>query len=209
MVLAKVIEAMNLVGFDGLAAQRKMMPVSRPIRRPAEMGGRARQGTVLLLLYPRNEQLHFVLTRRSDILPHHAGQISLPGGRQESNETLAMSALRETHEEIGVDPAGVQLLGPLTSLYIPPSDFEVHPFVGWHPTQPRFVRAGHEVAELIETPLQLLFEPANTQREMWDLRGVTMEVPFFHIYGHKVWGATAIILGEFVERLAFVLANLG
>lgn len=204
-----IIEAMNLVGFDGLAAQRRMMPVARPIRRPAEMGGQARQGAVLLLLYPKNGHLHFVLTRRPDTLPSHPGQISLPGGRQEANETLTMAALRETQEEIGVDPAGVQLLGPLTPLYIPPSDFEVHPFVGWHPTQPGFVPAGHEVAELIETPLQLLVDPATRQHEMWDLRGVTMEVPFFHIYGHKVWGATAIILGEFVERLAFVWANRG
>lgn len=208
-MLGKIVAAMNLVGFDGMAAQRKMMPVARPVRRPDEMGGRARQGAVLLLLYPKNEQLYFVLTRRPDTLPSHAGQISLPGGRQEASETLAMAALRETQEEIGVDPAGVELLGPLTSLYIPPSDFEVHPFVGWHSTQPVFVPAGYEVAELIETPLQLLFEPTTHQREMWDLRGVTMEVPFFHIYGHKVWGATAIILSEFIERLAVVWANLG
>lgn len=208
-MLQTIIEAMNLVGFDGLAAQRKMMPVPRPVRRPAEMGGQARKGAVLLLLYPKHEQLHFVLTRRPDTFSNHAGQISLPGGRQEANETFAMAALRETHEEIGVDPAGVQLLGPLTPLYIPPSDFEVHPFVGWHPTQPGFVPAGHEVAELIETPLQFLFNPATRQREMWELRGVTTEIPFFQIYDHKVWGATAIILGEFVERLTFVRANRG
>jgi 8-oxo-dGTP pyrophosphatase MutT (NUDIX family) len=160
-------------------------------------------GGVLVLLYGKNDELNLVLTRRRDDLQSHAGQISFPGGRHEDPETLLMTALRETHEEIGVPPTAVMPLGTLASLYIPPSDFEVHPFVGWysHGERPIFTPDTGEVAEILEVPLRHLIDPATRQEEPWELRGQQVKVPYYDVQGYKVWGATAMMLSELIERL--------
>ncbi|MDT8305139.1 MAG: CoA pyrophosphatase [Anaerolineae bacterium] len=199
-----VSQALHLPGFDGVAAQGKMKPLPRATVRSPARPGSPRQGAVLLLLYPCQQETCIVLTRRRDDLQAHAGQISFPGGRRELLETPAQAALREAHEEIGIDPATVQLLGELTPLYIPPSDFEVHPFVGWHEQPATFCPQPSEVAELLEVPLQILTNAKTRQEEVWNQRGLELQVPYFSIGPHKVWGATAMILSEFVERLCAV-----
>jgi 8-oxo-dGTP pyrophosphatase MutT (NUDIX family) len=158
---------------------------------------------VLLLLYCHELTMHLVLTRRRDDLNSHAGQISFPGGRQEANETAVQAALRETEEEIGVPAAKINVLGELTSIYIPPSDFEVRSFVGWVKggERPSFVPEIREVAEIIEVPLQQLLDPQTREVEPIPVRGEIYTVPFYNVNGHKVWGATAILLSEFLERL--------
>lgn len=198
-----VQQALELSNFDGLAAQKKMMPRPRPVRRPPEKSGQARVGGVLLLLYCRDEQLHLLLTRRRDDLQSHAGQISFPGGRHEPPETLQMTALRETHEEVGIPPTSLAILGKLSTLYILPSDFEVHPFVGWYKNgkQPNFTPHSREVAEVIEAPLDAFFDPATRAEEQRVIRGYDIIVPYFAVGEHKVWGATAMMLSEFLERL--------
>jgi 8-oxo-dGTP pyrophosphatase MutT (NUDIX family) len=196
--------ALRLTDFDVFAAQQKMMPTARPRQRPLDKPGQARQGAVLLLLYSNGNELFFPLTRRRDDLTYHAGQISLPGGRREDGEPLPATALREAQEEIGLDPTGVTILGALASIYIPPSDFEVHPFVAWQEGgRPSFTLQADEVAEIVETPLRHLFDPASHASEDWLLPGFAqpIQVPFYLVNGYKVWGATAIILSEFVERL--------
>lgn len=187
--------------FDWLAAQRKMVPVPRAMERPPDLGPGARVGAVLLMVYERDGRAHVVLTRRLDTLRHHAGQISLPGGRREDGESLQGAALREAWEEIGIAPEALQVLGQLNTLYIQPSDYQVHPFVAWHPGPPVFRIDPREVAEIIETPLSLLLDPATRIEEVWTRRGIEMLVPYFAVQGHKVWGATAMILSEFIERL--------
>lgn len=178
-----------------------MKPVPRATVRPHDQDGAPRQGAVLLMLFRRAGQVRFVLTRRRDDLASHAGQISLPGGRREDGESLRDTALRETYEEIGIEPESVKILGCLQPLYILPSDFEVTPFVGWHSESPAFVPQPSEVAEIIEAPLvQLLHEEARRE-ELWERQGISMVVPYFQIDSHKVWGATAMMLSEFVERL--------
>lgn len=201
--LADVRQALRLPDFDPYAAQRKLMPLARMQRRAPDMPGAARLGAVLILLYQWRDDLHVVLTRRRDDLQFHPGQISFPGGRHEPPETLEMTALREAHEEVGVALDEVELLGPLTPLYIPPSDFEVHPFVAWRHNgqRPSFTPDPREVAEIIETPLRGLFDPATRRHEPWEWRGDRIEVPYFAVQGHKVWGATAMMLSELVERL--------
>ncbi len=87
--------------------------------------------SVLILLFPKNNQWHFFLTKRTDTVNHHKGQISLPGGVVETGESLEGAALRETHEEIGVDKKNIHLIGSLSSFYIPVSGFEMFPFIGW------------------------------------------------------------------------------
>lgn len=201
---ATIRRAVNLAEFDGPAAQSQMQPVPRENRRPSSRPGEPRQGAVLMLFYQKNGQTHLVLTRRRDDLHSHAGQVSLPGGRREPQETLKETALRETHEEVGVPPADVAVLGRLTPLYIFPSDFEVHPFVGWHEGAPAFRPQPAEVAEIIETPLATFFDDQTRRKELWEWRDDTLHVPFFQIGEYKVWGATAMMLSDFIERLRSV-----
>lgn len=204
--------ALSLADFDGTAAQRRMAPVSRPMSRPTDRTAGPRLGGVLLLLYCADDELHIVLTKRPEYEGVHAGQVSCPGGRHEPPETLGDTALRETYEEIGVPPAEVELLGELTCLYVMPSDFEVHPFVGRYigPGRPRFVPDTREVAAILEVPLRLLLDPATRAEEEMELRGgLRLRVPLFAVGEYKVWGATAMILSEFVERLRQVKPTYG
>lgn len=206
ITVEQIRQALHLSGFDGEAAQKKMMPAFRTNVRPREREGEARLGSVLLLLYCHQRQWHLLLTRRRDDLSNHAGQISLPGGGQEGDESLLETALRETHEEVGVAADGLSVLGGLTTLYISPSDFKVHPFVARidGKKRPSFHPNPAEVAALLEAPLPLLLDPATCQWETWTVRGFQMDVPFYQVKGHKVWGATAMILSEFLERLRAV-----
>lgn len=201
--LDEIRQALVLDNFDPWEAHLKMAPLGGAGRRPPENLGQMRVGAVLLLLYLRQEELYLVLTRRRDDLPSHAGQISFPGGRQEETETLLEAALRETAEEIGIPATAVTPLGELTPIYIPPSGFMVHPFVGWYrpARQPIFYPATHEVAEIIEAPLRHLLDPATATQEPWEFHGHEVLVPYFALNGHKIWGATAIMLSEFIERL--------
>ncbi|MEZ4518905.1 MAG: CoA pyrophosphatase [Chloroflexota bacterium] len=198
-----VAAALALPEFDGHAAQQRMMPQARVSFRPVDRQGAPRQGAVLFLLYCFNDRLTLVLTRRRDDLNSHPGQVSLPGGQHEPPETLEETALRETYEEIGVPPEQIQLLGQLTSIYIMPSDFQVQPFVGAYVGngRPVFVPDPGEVAAVLEAPLDDLLDDALRIEELWQLRGTEVTVPFFQLDGHKVWGATAMMLSEFAERL--------
>jgi len=195
--------ALTLSDFDGHAAHLMMAPIPRLNQRPPERSGDVRLGGVLLLLYCLQDELHLILTRRRADLQSHAGQVSFPGGRNEPSETLLDTALRETHEEIGIRPEMLTVLGELTPLYIFPSDFEVHPYVAWFSNgeQPRFIANEDEVAQIIEVPIRLLLDPAARTEEMWTIRGYELLVPFFAVHDEKVWGATAMMLSEFLERL--------
>ncbi|MEJ2753476.1 MAG: NUDIX hydrolase [Candidatus Promineifilaceae bacterium] len=205
--ISQIRRALELNDFDALAAQYKMAPVSRVNTRPEGLEGAPRLGGVLLLLFCKGESLHVLLTRRCEDLASHAGQISFPGGRKEAAETLLDTALRETEEEVGIAAAELEILGALTPIYIPPSDYEVHPFVAWfnNGRLPEFNPAPWEVAEIIEVPLAELLDPAVRIEELWEIRGQKVLVPFFAVQDHKVWGATAAMLSEFIERLRVVL----
>jgi len=204
--ITDVKKALNLSGFDAFQAQMKMTPASRASQRPPDRTGEVRLGGVLLLLYYKNDELHLVLTRRRDDLNSHAGQMSFPGGRREVGETMLLTALRETEEEIGVGSGTLEVLGQLATLYIPPSDFEVHPYVAWHNDggQPGFLPNSDEVAEIIEVPLRSFFDPSMRGEEPWDFRGHSIMVPFYRAGKYKVWGATAMMISELVERLYVV-----
>lgn len=200
-ILEEVRQALHLSQFDSVAAQSLMKPVPRSMAREPSREGDPRQGAVLLLLFQYKERLHFVLTRRREHLAAHAGQISLPGGRREEGESLEEAAVREAYEEIGINPQKVTILGRLTPLYILPSDFEVHPFVGWSADKPEYVPQHSEVAEIIEAPLADILDENVRREETWKRNDITMQVPYFNIAGYKVWGATAMMLSEFAERL--------
>jgi 8-oxo-dGTP pyrophosphatase MutT (NUDIX family) len=184
----------------GLAAQARMAPRPRPGWPPEEEIS-PREGGVLVLLYPRNAETHLVLTLRTETLADHRGQIALPGGRREEGETVVQTALREAWEEVGVSADRVEVLGTLTPLYIPPSEFCVTPVVGWATTRPRWRPNAVEVAQVLEVPLRRLLHPAARREKAKRRDGTTVQIPYFLVQGHHVWGATAMILGEFLEIL--------
>ncbi len=192
-----------------------------PLPRPGDIfpippNLRLKEAGVLILLYPqeraenhppgrsdeRDPDLSFYLTLRTNTVDTHKGQVSFPGGAQEPGESLEQTAVRETCEELGIESEQVQILdGPLTSLHIPVSNFRVTPFVGYMPVHPAIRPEPGEVVEVIETPLDLIVDDKTIVKEEWELRDRKAMVPYFAVNGHKVWGATAMILSEFREML--------
>lgn len=171
----------------------------RPGWTPGEVPGDARPAGVLLLIYPRRGEPHLPLTVRTEDVETHRGQISLPGGALDENETPETGALREAEEEVGVPAGEVRLVGRLTPLFIPPSRFVVHPVVGALDRPPVFRPAPAEVARIIEAPLVRLGAPGAVRRESRDGRTRI----FFTVEGQEVWGATAMILAELLALLGF------
>ncbi len=199
----KVEKALTLPDFDWKAAQTKMGIGGRISGRPRGMKGDGRRGAVVLLLYPHNGQAMIVYTLRPKSLRTHSGQISFPGGKIDAGETAREAALREIWEELGITADEITLLGRLSKLYIPPSDFYVEPFVGWCVKRPDFQPNPAEVAALIEVPLSQLLDPntRKTEKRIFSTYdNVERDVPYFGINGYKIWGATALMTGEFVER---------
>lgn len=162
-----------------------------------------KQAAVLILLYDRDGELYFFLTRRTETVATHKGQISLPGGAKDASESLQAAALREAQEELAIDPSLVEILGaPLTPLYIPVSGFWVTAFVGYYCcAEPAPSASSAEVYEILPTRLADLMDENAIAEEEWELRGYPVRVPFFQLHGYKVWGATAMILSEFVSLL--------
>jgi 8-oxo-dGTP pyrophosphatase MutT (NUDIX family) len=183
----------------GVEAQRRMAPTPRPGWLPGRSPAESRDAAGLLLLFPATSPAHLLLTVRSHRLPSHAGQVSLPGGALEAGETIERAALREAHEETGVEPSAVRLLGRLTPLHIPVSGFVLHPVVGVADSRPRFTLADAEVDRLLEPSLDLLLDPASVRRRPRMRDGLFQDVPYFDVEGLQVWGATAMVLAEFLQ----------
>lgn len=190
----------------GPVAQGRLAPSHRDeLQRLYAPGRPCREAAVLVLLFPLQGAPAVVLTVRHAGLKQHAGQISFPGGRREPDESLEATALREAFEEVGLDPERVELLGSLTPLFVAPSNFCVHPFVGVTPEVPDLVPHDDEVETILYVPVHHLLDPAMLLREPWLLRGREVEVPFFSYESFKVWGATAMMLAELLalfEELA-------
>jgi 8-oxo-dGTP pyrophosphatase MutT (NUDIX family) len=186
----------------GLDAQLRMAPQPRVGWDPENPPPDLRDAAALVLVYPFNEVPHVLLTVRGAGLRKHTGQVSLPGGSVDIDESIETAALREASEEVGVPPAAVHVLGRLTPLQIPVSGYMLHPVVGLLETRPLFQREEWEVARILEVPLSLLREPGVVKqrrrtREFGE-KTVEIEVPYFDIEGEQVWGATAMVLSEFL-----------
>ena len=190
----------------GEAAQMRMAPRPRPGRLDAPPEGPPRQGAVLIALYPWQDALYLPLTRRSQRLADHRGQVSFPGGRREPDDaTFWHTALREAKEEVAIEPASVQHLGALTELYIPASHYCVHPYVGYVPLRPTFALDPREVEALIELPLATILDPVIKRVETWPWGERTREVPFYAYADQVIWGATAMMLSELETLLRAAL----
>jgi 8-oxo-dGTP pyrophosphatase MutT (NUDIX family) len=183
----------------GPNAQRRFAPVPLPEGwSPDDEPATAQRAAAVVLLYPGVLGPALALTERRADLPHHPGQISLPGGRLMPGESARAAALREADEEIGVPADAVDILGALSPLWIPVSNFILHPFVGVARERPVFAPHPGEVAALVEAPLDRLLDRGTIGWTTRDRRGETIDFPYFNVGGATVWGATAMVLSEFV-----------
>ena len=166
---------------------------------------KARNSSVLIFLYPSfpSVRVKMVLILRPSYNGIHGGQISLPGGKHElSDADMSVTALRETKEEIGIDSGEVSIIGELSTLYIPPSNYIVYPFVGFSSRVPGFTPHPKEVEKIIEIHLEDLLDEKNIRKKKISLKnGIHILAPCFVIDGNIIWGATAMILNEFREVL--------
>ena len=157
---------------------------------------------MLALLYERQGKLVLPLTRRAETVELHKGQVSLPGGaREPQDQSLVQTALRETCEELGIPEEVIEVIGALTPLYIPHSRFCVYPYVGYSSHSFAIRSDPNEVAEVIEVSLEHLLDPATRRVEIHFRDNQRFEVPVYQVADQKVWGATAMILAEFLAML--------
>ena len=181
----------------GKQAQFRMAPTGRGSFSHAADPVRA---AVLILMYPSNEgTTSLVFIKRNEYDGPHSGQVSLPGGAWEKGDgSIENTAIRETREELGID-GDIEILGSLSELHIPVSNFLVSPFVGYMDQTPEFHPDESEVQFVIETPLQKLMDPRNQDSETMVSHEQTIEAPFYRIGDEKIWGATAMILSEYLQ----------
>ncbi|MFP5470350.1 MAG: NUDIX hydrolase [Bacteroidia bacterium] len=190
----------HLENLPGEKAHAQMTPYQRPSALEIKNQPiNPKLSAVALLLYPKKNDIHFVLTKRPEYEGTHSGQISFPGGKlEEKDATLKHTALRETREEIGVQEEQMNVLGELTQVYIPPSNFLVTPFLTYSDYTPEF-SLNHEVINIIEPNILDLLDDKNIISTKVNTKYGNFTVPAFNFNDHIVWGATAVMLSEFKE----------
>jgi 8-oxo-dGTP pyrophosphatase MutT (NUDIX family) len=180
----------------GLSAQLKMAPEERPFGHNKTM----LNAGVLILLYYKNEDIHLALIQRPEYNGPHSGQISLPGGKfEEEDKTLVQTALRESFEEIGAEPNEVDVLGMLSPLQIPVSNYFVQPVVGFYKSSRQFKADVTEVERILEIRLRDLINPENKSVKEFAFGTLRFNAPIYKPDNLVIWGATAMILSEFIE----------
>ena len=192
----------------GEPAQRIMAPAHRMNNQfYEEKRPNYRLGSVLILLYEKSNKIHFTLTLRQSYDGVHSGQISLPGGKIEKSDNGPIeAAMREAQEEIGIPIKEIEILGGLSELYIPPSNFLVFPVVGFVTGEPLLYPQKREVAAIYEIQLEQILNEELRQSSVMSVKShedkeqtLNVTIPHFLIDGKKIWGATAMILSEFAE----------
>jgi len=187
----------------GVSAQDKMAPEGRGRSGDGEnTSDECKSAAVVIVLFPEGNLIHTVFMKRNEYDGPHSGQISFPGGMyEETDHDLMRTALRETEEETGIIANKLELLGKLTPLYIPVSNFCVAPFVAWLTERPIFHPDSSEVQYLLTPTLEELMDPANYYKENIHRHGYDMITPFIRIDKDIIWGASAMILSEFMELI--------
>ncbi|MCX6257570.1 MAG: CoA pyrophosphatase [Bacteroidia bacterium] len=184
----------------GSGSQFKMAPSARIKMPDLKSPFKARESAVLILIFPVHEMPHIVFIERASYDGKHSGEISLPGGKAEPGDiNIDATALRESEEEVGVIQADIKIIGRLTELYIPFSHFCVQPIVGIIDYEPVFIPNKLEVKSIIIAGIAELLDPANRQTEDIKIADNNINAPFYSVKGHHIWGATSMIMSEFLE----------
>jgi len=199
-MIAKIQQKI-LTTLPGWSAQQRMAP---PVRRvEPTIPHDVKQSAVCVLLFYKNEELHLILIKRTEDGKTHGGQISFPGGRLDDNDfSLTYCALRECEEEIALAAENIKVLGTLSKIYIPPSNFLVSPILCSSNQVENLFPSENEVAEIIEVPLAELFDDKIKSTMEVISRGaekVSMTTPIYHYKNYPIWGATAMMLAELEE----------
>lgn len=192
-----ILKSELLKPLPGPEAQLRMSP---SFRRPAETVLPAGRASVAVLLYIRQQEICTIFIRRTEYDGVHSGQISFPGGMHEyCDDSLIITVLRECEEEIGISRNSLNIIGRLTELHVPISNVDILPVVAIVNGQPLFVPNPEEVEFIIEARLKDLANPLNIKRKMIRIGDFEIETPYYDINNHHIWGATAMILSEFLE----------
>jgi 8-oxo-dGTP pyrophosphatase MutT (NUDIX family) len=182
----------------GKTAHSKVLPPDRHLDPPS--GSNINKAGVLMLLFPDKGRLNTVFIRRPSFMKNHAGQIAFPGGQFESEDKdLMETALREADEEIGINARQVEIIGQLSPIYVKVSNFIIQPFIGWIPAIPAFKIDTNEVTGIHIIPVDDFVNPNTLQNQKVDTTHGFNEFPGYLIDDIFIWGATAMILSEFIE----------
>jgi len=185
-----------------VTSHQRMMPPNRALDLlTVKRNATTKLSSVLILLYPKEGKLFTVFIKRQEYDGFHSGQIAFPGGKYEKTDiNLMNTALREANEEIGLDISSIEVLGQLSELFIPPSNFLVFPVVAYMPSSPIFKPDKKEVNSIIEVSLAELLSPDNvSENEFSGVGNKKIIAPCYNLNNYKVWGATAMIVSEFID----------
>ncbi|MEP0711660.1 CoA pyrophosphatase [Algoriphagus sp.] len=188
----------------GKAAQLSMSPHPVDSRRfDSNLPPNHRKGSVLILLFPKEDKAFFPLIKRPEYPGVHSGQIAFPGGKMEVDDVDEIdTALREAWEEVGILPEQVNLIGRMSDLFIPTSNFLVTPVLGYSEVIPDFVPEEKEVARIIQAAVSTLYEPSLRKQKILEFSdNFRLDTPYFEVDREMVWGATAMIISELLQIL--------
>ncbi len=161
-----------------------------------------RKACVLVPIVSKDDTLHLLLTKRTETVEHHKGQISFPGGTvDDGDESSNATALREVEEEIGISSSEITILGQLSDIHIP-SGFVVTPIVGYIKSLSDLKTSPDEVAEVLLIPLEKFFDPNLRRSELRELQGINRQVYLYDVWKEPVWGATAHIIKQFIDIIS-------
>lgn len=203
------ISRISEVDLPAVSSHIKMAPLERikSLEEMVDFSDSAKRAAVMMLFYPKDGVTHLVLIVRNSYPGVHSSQIAFPGGKvEEMDLDLQETALRETFEEIGISSDTINVIRSFSSIYIPPSNFLVYPFMGVSTSELKFVLQEEEVAGIIEMPVSMLLDDSIIAQKILDTSyAKAMKVPVFQIQEHAVWGATAMMLSELKDVLKMVL----
>lgn len=184
----------------GQKAQLLMVPEKiAALRSSLPQSDHPKKSAVLILLYPFQNGISTVLIERAVYAGVHSGQIAFPGGKaEESDPDLRFTALRETQEEVGIPIEDVEIIGNLTDVYIHPSNYLVTPYIGYLPFSPEFLINEREVQKVIRMDILNLEKVVRSSKKITYSNGLTIQTPFFDLEGYTIWGATAMMMSEFI-----------
>lgn len=200
----RTVRSVESFQLPGAAAQFKMAPPHRrTVQNTEDLAATARIAAVLALIVPGEKgEAAFVLIERTGGSSVHASQFSFPGGKQEKDETLSFTALRETEEEIGIQKEYVEIVTELTRLFIPPSNFLVTPYLGVMREKPGYRVNAQEVQAIYEIPVrELLMSSAVKEGVFNTSSGQQVTAPFYEWKSVRIWGATAMMISEVIELI--------